>query len=323
MYDCTIIISHFESLPFLEACVNQIRKYKHPEIEQHIIISEQSGKEDYDKVVSQFGNDPDITIAKMKSLYSGYGIDYIMRFVDIKTKYICQLHADAFPIHKNWLYLSIKLIEEDNFAFVGQLHFETNSTQGNYYYIKNNFFSMSPTFNVSTTAIYKEMALEGGFTRFHARTNVDVPMSWANNDWSEWVKVDYNARGSDDDVVAFCWEDNHREHKKLGLAITHIMGQPGESGFGRIIDDVVFHFGFARESIGVMEHMGENYRNWTAKIKAGYNDQLIEEMLIFAKQHPNGSGQFESRLVWEGTIKASSPPSESLNKKLSELKLAK
>ena len=315
---CTIIISHFESLAFLRACVRQIRKYVHPDIEQHIIISEQSGEAIHNQVLSEFGNASDITVAKMKGLYSGYGIDYIMRYVDIKTEFICQLHVDAFPIHKNWLSLSIQLMEENNFAFVGQNHFFTNPSQENYYYLKNMFFSMSPTFNVSRTAIYKEMALEGGFTRFHAREKIDVPMTFANNDWAEWAKENYAGRGSDDDVIAFCWEDNYRTHDKLGLGLTGIMGIPPESGYGRIIDDIVFHFGFCRESVGVGSLMGKSYCDWTARINSGFTDELIEEMLSVSrvtKINPQ-----EGRIMWDGHTKTVSPSDDELNKKIEQLK---
>src|SRR3990167_3128 len=107
---CTIIISHFNSLPFLRTCVRQIRRYINPEVEQRIIISDQSDEKNHADVVSEFGNDSDIFIVHTKGLYSGYGIDYIMRYVDIKTDYICQLHTDAFPIHKNWLSMTIELM---------------------------------------------------------------------------------------------------------------------------------------------------------------------------------------------------------------------
>ena len=316
---CTIIISHFESLPFLRACVRQIRKYVHPEIEQHIIIADQSGQGIHETVMSEFGNSPDITVAKMKGLYSGYGIDYVMRYVPISTEYICQLHVDAFAIHKNWLYLSIKLIEENNFEFVGQHHFISKPTDTEYYYLKNMFFSMSPTFNVSRTTTYKELSFEAGFTRFHQRPNIDVPMAFSNSDWDEWAKEDYRKRGSDDDVIAFCWEDNHREHNKLGLAVTGTVGiPPDEAGYGRIIEDIVFHFSSCREAIGVGELMGKKYCEWTRRINNGFDDTLIEEMLNLARL--NSFDAAIHRQVWDGKMKKSFPSSIELNKRIDELK---
>lgn len=312
---CDIIVSHFESLPFLRACIRKIRQYKHPDIEQRIIVSEQSGKITYNQIMEEYGNDIDILIVPMKSLYSGYGIDYIMRYVDIRSGYICQIHSDLMPIHLNWLYTCIKLIEEHDFKFVGQLHFYTNPSQKTHYPLKNMFFSMSPTFNVAKTETYREMALEAGFTRFHARPKIDVPMTFKNDDWAKWASEDYNARGSDDDVIAFCWEDNYREHDKLGLPLTGMIGVPPESGFGRIYAGLVFHFGFSCESKGVMEHMGARYRNWTKKINDGFTDELIDEMLSQAV--PTGHTHSE---VWDGKTKTVSKSSGYLDNRIEQLK---
>ena len=224
---CTIIISHYESIPFLRACIRQIRKYAHPEIKQHIIISDQSSQSTYINVFLDFGNSPDITIVHSAPLYSGYGLDYIFRNFPIHSEYVCQLHVDAFPIHKNWLFMSLGLMEEFDFKYVGVLQFICDKPEAIYYY-KNNFFAMAHSFNIGRTDVYEEMALEGGFTRFHNRPQDNSGMVWKNNDWAEWAKEDYQKRGSDDDTVAFDWEDNHREHDKLGFGITGKMGIHGE-----------------------------------------------------------------------------------------------
>ena len=319
MTTCTIILSHYESFPFLLACVRQIRKYKHPNIDQRIIICEQSSDSTYGGVVREFGGDSDITVVKTASLYSGYGVDYAIRFCGITSDYIAQLHVDAFPIHKNWLYLPIKLIEEDKFAFVGQLHCIGKPTD-TIYPPNSPFFSMSPTYNVARASTYREMAMIPGFTRFHNRPRAENGMEWANSDWSNWAKEDYNARGSDDDIPAFLWEDTYREHNKLGLATTGIMGVGDDPGFGRIIEDLVFHFGFGSESVGVMEHMGKNYFNWTQKINENYSDDLIEEMMSISRKNVPYKNINESRSFWNGKLKDHCLPSDELSKKIEELK---
>lgn len=329
MTTCAIIISHYESLHFLHRCIQQIRKHAHPDIEQLIIIADQSGKETFTKISGQYSNNRDIAALWIPSLYSGFGIDYIMQRFSMQSRfstkkepdYICQLHVDAFPIHNNWLHLPITLMRENGFTFVGQLHFIANGTEG-IYPPDSRFFSMSPTFNVGTYQAYKEMSEQAGFTRFHARPNIDSPISFANDDWAKWAAADYQARGSDDDTVAFYWQDKYRQHNKLGLAITGMMGQPGEAGFGRIIDDMVFHFGFCRESVGVGEAMGRNYIYWTERIKQNFDDALLAEMLAVANAGAVG-GQHASltRNVWDGVQKTYGPPSAELNEKIEKLKL--
>lgn len=309
MKSCTIIINHYESLPFIRACVRQIRKYKNDSIDQHIIIADQSGSV-YKDVYEEFGRDADISVVWCKPLYSGYGLDWILRYADIETDYICQVHTDIVPISKQWLLLPITLIEENNLSFVGQLQFIAHGNDN--IYPPHPFFAMAQCFNVAKTETYKEMSIEAGFTRFHNRP--DSGLTFLNDDWAQWASENYGARGSDDDVVAFAWQDRHREVNKLGLAVTGFISP----NFGRIIEDTVFHFCSARESIGV--DMGERYNSFTKRINENYSDELINEMVELAKANkPNGS-EILSRNFWDGKLKQSSPPSEQLNNRIEELK---
>ncbi len=308
--NCTIIISHYNSLPFLKTCIRQIRKYSpgYP-----IIIADQSDPGIFLQICALFNNSEDITLINIKPLYSGYGIDYVMRHVDIKTEYICQLHVDAFPIHSNWLLLPIILLNEYDLSFVGQLQFFTKPTD-TIYYLKNPFFAMAQAFNIARTDTYKEMSLEAGFTRFHARPESELKFN--NDDWDQWAKEDYFNRGTDDDVVAFAWESNYRDTDKLGLAITGFI-QPS---FGRIIEDLVFHFGSCRESIGVFDSMPGLYREYTKRINEDYNDSLINEMISLANNNKPPETQILSRNFWDGKLKQVSSPSSELINRINQLK---
>jgi hypothetical protein len=309
MTSCTIIISHYESIHFLQACIRQIRKHAHSEIKQRILICDQSSHETRLEVHKLFDGAQDIWIAHMHSLYSGYGIDWAMRHAGIDTDYICQLHVDAFPIHKNWLYLSIKLLGD--FKFVGQHQFICDGTQS--IYPPTKFFAMSQCFNVARTETYKEMSLEAGFTRFHEREKTDI--TFKNDDWAQWASHDYHARGTDDDVVAFHWEDKYRQHDKLGFAITGMINTAEQGGsFGRVIEDVVFHFGSARESIGVMSLMPQKYQDYYKRIQQDFTEELLNEMLAEVKPNNN------DRTVWDGITKNAFPASSHLNNIIEELK---
>lgn len=308
---CTIIISHYESLPFLSACVRQIKRYAHPQIRQRIYIVDQSSEDTYDKVLKEFWEEAD-KISHIKPLWSGYGVDHAVRVMGVATKYICQLHVDAMPVNKNWLYLPIKIIEENNFSFVGQLHFWSRPTDT--IYPPEPFFSMSPTFNVAKTETYKEMSEEAGFTRFHNRPQSGL--TFKSNDWAEWAKGDYSKRGSDDDTVAFHWEDKYRQHDKLGLAISGYI----EPNYGRIIDGIVFHFGSCVEARGVMGTMPEKYRHYTEKINYDYSDELIYEMVGLAILNKPPELEILSRNFWDGKRKIVLQLSEELNTRIESLK---
>lgn len=313
----TIIISHYESFPFLRTCLRQIEKYKNDEIEQRVIIADQSFPVVNKKVIDFCKNFPlDITTISIQPLYSGYGLDYIFRHQDIQTDYICQLHADAFPISDKWLIAPITLMEENNLHFTGVLQFICDKPETIYPPTKG-VFGMAQCFNIGRTDTYKEMSLEGGFTRFHNRPQSGL--TWNNTDWADWAKDDYQARGSDDDVLAFFWEDNHREHDKISFGFTGKIGIDGEeSNYGTIIEDLVFHFGYHREAIGVMPQMGPKYREWTRRINDNYSDELIDEMLGEARKQDLYT--FNMRRFWDGTNKKASMTTNTINNRIESLK---
>lgn len=310
----TIIISHYESLPFLRTCLRQIEKYKHPDIHQNIIVADQSKNLYFAELIGY--EEEGIDIKKLAPLYSGYGIDYLMRNAIISTDYICQLHADAFPISDKWLLAPITLMEENQLHFTGVLQFIAQGIESIYPPTKG-VFGMAQCFNIGRTDTYREMSLHGGFTRFHNRPQSGL--AFKNNDWADWAKEDYQARGSDDDVPAFFWEDNHRWHDKLSFGFTGKIGIDGEeSNYGTIIEDLVFHFGYHREAIGVMPQMGAKYREWTRRINENYSDELIVEMLAEARKQPTNPAN--NRMFWNGTQKIAYRTSHTMNQRIEELK---
>lgn len=208
MKTCTIIISHYESLAFLKACVRQIRKFKNPQVMQQIIICDQSEAVTHRLVMDLYDGNADVIVVWNKPLYSGFGLDWIFRNIPIQTDYVCQVHVDAFPISDKWLSMPIALIEESKLAFVGQLQCINSKDNLAHIYPPSPFFAMAQCYNVAPTSVYRELAMIPGFTRFHNRPQAE--MEWASGDWDLWAKDDYQARGSDDDIVAFSWEDKHR-----------------------------------------------------------------------------------------------------------------
>jgi len=313
MYSCTVIISHFESVPFLRACLRQIKNYENPLVLTQIFVVDQSSEKTNQLVNDEFAAE-DVMIAHIPPRYSGYGVDWVLRNLIIESDYVAQFHVDAAPISDQYLLLPIKLMEEFDLHFVGQLQFINSSSNLAHIYPPNPFFAMAQCFNVGRTSTYKEMSINAGFTRFHQRPFID--MEFLNDDWDRWAAHDYKKRGSDDDVVAFHWEDLHRKHDKLGLAITGYV----HPHFGRIIEDTVFHFGSARESVGVMEKMPQQYQDYYKKIQENYSDELIEEMISLAKANRPPELEILSRNYWNGETKISSPPTDEINKRIEELK---
>lgn len=320
MNSVAIIVYNYESTEYLRACLRQIRRYAHADIKQHIYVSDQSSAQTHAAVLAEFAGAADISFVHLAARFSGYAIDHILRFCDVGEEFLCCMDVDAFPIHKNWLHTCVTLLRENNLAFVGGLAFESLGDSN--IYPSTPFFSMSPFFCVGRTADWREMALAGGFTRYHERPKVDPPLTFTNDDWERWAAPDYINRGSDDCVPAWVWADKYREHNKLALAITDIMGVPGEeSGYGRILDDIIFHFGFCYQSIGVEEQMGQRYANWKRRIAEDFSDELIDEMLSFAREKTNITyDRFRSRSLWDGKLKKSGTVPAALNERINELK---
>lgn len=321
MTSCTIIISHYESKKFLWACLRKIIQNQHPDVFIKIIIADQSSWvtnqeiRAYCKLAYPFIDEKAITVLHLEPLYSGFGLDWIFRNMDIQTDYVMQIHVDVVPLTPAYLSVPIRLIEEYGFSFVGQLQCINDNNAS--IYPPSPFFAMAQCYNVAPASVYKELSLKAGFTRYHNRLRAaELGMTWENNGWHNWAKPHYHERGSDDDIVAFSYEDRHLQHDKLGLAISGYI----EPGYGRIIDSLVFHFGSANEARGVMRSMPELYQHYTKRINENYSDELIAEMVELARKNTPPSMQILTRNFWDGKLKVSSPPSEELNKRIEELK---
>ena len=114
----TICIPVCYEIPLLKGCINQILKYRHPEIEHEILIMDQCSEID-SKILEEFCSGKEgISIVKIKRVDAGYPIDIAARMAT--GEYFCSLDADAFPISDLWLYLPVKLIEKFGFSFVGK-----------------------------------------------------------------------------------------------------------------------------------------------------------------------------------------------------------
>lgn len=167
---CTVLIPHVDTEYYLNFCVEQVRKYKHPDIEQKIIVIDQSSHE----ITLLKDKSEDLRIIKVPRIDAGYPIDVGLKEAD--TEYFCTLDCDAFPIHKNWLFFPISAIERYGFSFVGN-----NTGLDQSYKQKGNFFHINNYFRISKTSVAKEISEAVGFMRVGNRPRVNfVPK---NREW--------------------------------------------------------------------------------------------------------------------------------------------
>jgi hypothetical protein len=271
-YTCSICIPHINALPFLEGNISFIRKYSRPEIEYEIIIVDQSKEEIFNKIAEKYEYDKDIKLIRTRHIDCGHAIDIGIKHAT--KEYFCNLDCDAIPIHKNWLYLPIKLIEKYNYYFVGvdtNLDWAYKDKVAEKFNIFNNYFRVCKTKNI------KMLSEKIGFINPTNRIKVNKkPLIESGINWTgpEWA---------DSSVIANWYVDTNKLGDKLALSINKYIGLTLKNGaYGFIIDDLVFHFVFSNiEKFDTEENkktmLGEQYlavRNLIEQF--GLSQQIID-----------------------------------------------
>jgi len=267
MYGCSIIVPHVDTLPYLKFCVAQIRKYRHPEIPQEIIIPDQSSESVFEEVKELYWGNGDIQIPRLPKIDHGYAIDVALRYA--VYEYCCFLDCDAFPIHRNWLYAPLKLIERYNLAFIG-----SNSGIEESYRDHGAFFHIMNCYCLSQTVLCKELAEAVGFIKPENRIKVGF-----------LPKVDaWGQGGADSGVVAQWYADQRKMGDKLTFEGTSYLGaSPWMGIYGIVTEGLVFHlvFGYAEDWIQDLgETLGPEYLELRERIRRdGLSEPLIREFI--------------------------------------------
>jgi hypothetical protein len=267
MYGCSILIPHVNTMHYLNFCVEQIRKYRHPEIPQEIIIADQSPEAVFKKIQNLYSEDDAIQILRIPQVDAGYPIDMGLKYAQFD--FFCTLDCDAFPIHRNWLYLPVRMIEKYNFSFVGN-----NSGLELSYKEKGQFFHINNFYRISRTALAQELSETVGFMRPGSRHRVGFEPK--DHSWGQTA--------ADNGVVAQWYTDQKKLGDKLSLELTSYVGKTNQMGvYGLVIDDLVFHmvFGWGEEWIKDMtETLGTAYLQLRDRmINEGFSEPLIRELI--------------------------------------------
>lgn len=269
---CTILIpacTQFEA-NFVLYSLKQIDKYRHPEIEQEIIIADQTESDVFVNLISTLPTRllKEIRIITMPRIDAGYPIGEGARHAT--GEYFCSLDADAFPIHRNWLYMPIKLIEKYGLSFVGKqtgLHMHPD------YKANGNFFHINNYFRVSYTRTARRCAEEVGFMRYEHREKAGFTPS-VNTNWKTHC---------DNGVIAQWYSDMAKMGTKVSLALTKCVGITNEMGlYGMIIDDLVFHlvFGFSEQWVTDQQKtLGSDWLAWKERMNTEGMDKTLDAMV--------------------------------------------
>lgn len=260
----TIVISNYNTLHWLRVSVHQIRK--HTKIPYEIVISDQS--EDKYPVMAEYNGFKNIKVIPNPRSSSGAGLDYVLRNVEIKSKYICAIDVDTFPISDDWLTVPIKLIEDFGLTWVG-LRAEIESAYNLHY------FHMGECYRIGLKESFEQLSKGAGW---YQRT----------------------APFFDNAVVAHSWEDQHFSHKKLSLPVTGSLGLTLTNGeYGRVIGNLAVHFCLAFTSTlhaNKRKALGEPWLAWEEKIKTLPPDKLVAEIMAAVKY----SSCLQPLQYWDG-----------------------
>jgi hypothetical protein len=271
---CTILIPHVNTPQLLFGSVEQIEKLTN-NIDWEIIIADQSSADIHNTVALKYAGHPRIKVLKLDKIDAGYPIDVAARMSD--KEFFCSLDADAFPMHKNWLYAPIQLIKEFNLSFVGQ---DTGLSQFPAYKAHGDFSQINNYFRVSTTSLARHVSEHAGFCRFQNRHRTGLKYS----------EVEWKEDHSDNGVVAQWWSDVKGFGDKLSLALNKIVGMTTEFGvYGMCIDDLVFHFvfGYHPDTINdAQKSLGSDYLALEQKIKnEGLTQPNVDALINSLKVH--------------------------------------
>lgn len=267
MYGCSILVPHVEALHYLKFCIKQIRKYRHAGIAQEIIIADQSGATVYQAIKQLYNGDNSIQILHFPKVDHGHAID--MGLKAARYEYYCSLDCDAFPIHKNWLYLPIKLLEQYNLSFVGN-----NNAKELFYQEKGEFFHINDFYRVSRTDLAREISDTVGFLKYENRERVGFAPkddAWGNS-------------YADSGIIAQWYADQKKLGEKISLDISSYVGTTNKMGqYGLVVDDLVFHlmFGYGEDWIAdLTETIGVEYLELRARMRReGLSEQLLKELI--------------------------------------------
>lgn len=230
----TVIIYTCDSGLFLDYNIKQIEKYQ--KVPTKIIIANQG---EYEEI------ECDYQVVKIPKKKSGYSIDFLFNNGYIDTEHVCTLDVDCWPVHEDWLYRPLQMM--DKYHHVGLRIKHVPETYGD-------SFIMAMCYRVSRSEHMKMLCKEFGFA--------------GRNDENGWFDEG-------------CWAHINEKASKYCFPITKYAGiVPGESLYGVLVSDLMFHFCNSSNAKGKgIEWTGHEYVKLMDRIKDGITDEVIGEVM--------------------------------------------
>jgi len=291
MITVSVCVPHVDTPWYLQACLESIKAFSHPEIVTQVIAVDQSSqahKSVAEKLCAAHG----AHFVSTPRVDAGYPIDVALR--NATGEYFCSLDCDAWPIHKNWLWLPVQLIKRGLTDWVGA---DTGLAQA--YAMRGKWIHLNNYYRICRTEDAKAASKAVGFMRYENRDRCGhfVPL---DKSWEALGKQLH----CDNGVIAQWW---CRNQKKLSLSVCRALGKTPEMGlYGMVIDDLVFHmvFGYGEEWIpNLMKTLGPDYLKLRERMQKGFGPELIAELVPLTTFNDDYSRNLNGVLVEEETRK--------------------
>jgi glycosyltransferase involved in cell wall biosynthesis len=310
---CGILVPHWESYPFMEACVRNIGKQVNEHVRTHIyILDDDSEDGSFEKMGADFSDVSDITLLQIKrpdkAFQANVGLLLDEGLKHVNEKYVCMLDADAFPISPYWLSFPIYLLEKYNCSSVGcdtglsnaylaqsLYHWQNKDgyTADFALYDNENFTCTNNFYRLMRTATAKVVSEQVGFAR-----TVSMPIRRCRMEQRLYklaeiihskLTTDKSAYNflikSDNGVAANYFIDINKLGPKFSLPIiSWVALSPQDGAFGQNICGLLFHFALSTRALSSVRreisNIGETYMEYALRIKTeGFSDALLEESL--------------------------------------------
>lgn len=278
---CAILIPHKETFdPFLVNCIKWIDKFKHPDIDQKIIIADDfSTNGDYEKTVETYGKRDDIIICRVPKddIYANCGgaIDEGCKYID--TDYVCMTDADVFPISELWLWLPIYLCQHFSYLMVG-----CDSGLGKV----TKDLGISPKDDIDFDVINNFYRIMRGKDAKWYSENYRFARRHPNDRPPGWITADNGV------YVNFIM-DKISPNKKYNIPLSSYVGlNTVEGAFGQIICGLIMHYAlssriFSKTRADITpKRASEDYLDYYNRMCSdGLTEELMNEMLEKAKKN--------------------------------------
>jgi len=314
--DVGILIPHWESYPFADACLRGILAQRNKNVKEHIyLLDDYSQDGSFQRLKKKYVKNKDITFLRINrpdratNPDVGALLDKGLEYVE--EQFVVMLDADTIPLTKDWISFPLWLLEKNHASSVGLdtgLSSAYAKQGGNFenwwqpetgYSIRgglydNNWFTVTNNlYRIMRTATAKVISQSIGFTRGHIQgtSKASRVVKYGMNKLGLYKpepdpRLPYLPVGCDNGVAANHFVDINRMGGKFNLPLTSYIGLTEKDGaYGQNISGLLFHFALSTRALSKTRREvldpGAEYVKWIDQInKQGMISPQLEREMI-------------------------------------------